>query len=352
MKTILVPLDGSALAERVLPYVRGLAPLLGAKVCLLQSLSDADHDTLLIEGLLGAYGFVEAPEALRERKQRVWETMREHAEGYLATQALELREAGLDVETEVNVGPPAKIIIEVAQERHATLIAMATHGYGGVKRWTLGGVTDQVVHMATTPVLVVHGAASAPQTDPTFERILVPLDGSAFAHQALPLARELAANANAELVLLEAIAPSIETQIGARPFGRPIPRYSEVLEMLRRQATQDLGALANQLRACGLHASTVVKNGPAAEVIVDEAAQGQIDLIVMATHGYSGMKRWALGSVAHKVLHGVTTPILLVRTQAIESQLGTSIGTATPLEYPQSIEDEVGVGDITIHEAE
>jgi nucleotide-binding universal stress UspA family protein len=351
MKTILVPLDGSALAERVLPYVRGLAPLLGAKVCLLQSLSDADHDTMLAEGLLGAYGFIEAPEALRERRQRAWETLREHAEGYLATKALELREAGLDVETEVNVGSPAKIIVEVAQERHATLIAMATHGYGGVKRWTLGSVTDQVVHLATTPVLVVHGAAPAPQADPTFERILVPLDGSAFANQVLPIARELAATANAELVLLEAIAPSIETQIGARPFGRPIPRYNVVLEMLRRQATQDLSALANQQRANGLRASVVVKNGPAAEAIVDEAARCQADLIVMATHGYSGVKRWALGSVAHKVLHGVTTPILLVRAQAIESQLGASAETSTTLEHPQSIEEEIGVGDDMIHDA-
>jgi nucleotide-binding universal stress UspA family protein len=350
MKTILVPLDGSALAERVLPYVRGLGQRLGAKVCLLQSLSEVDHDTLLAEGLLGAYGFVEAPEALRARRQRAWETMREHAEGYLATKALELREAGLDVETEVTVGSPAELIVGVAQERQAVLIAMATHGYGGVKRWTLGSVTDEVVHLARTPVLVVHGAA-APQADPRFERILVPLDGSAFANQVLPLARELARQANAELVLLEAIAPSIETQIGARPFGRPIPRYGVVLEMLRRQATQDLGALANQLRAKGLRASTVVKNGPAAEAIVDQAAQCEADLIVMATHGYSGMKRWALGSVAHKVLHGITTPILLVRPQAIESQLGASIETSTRLERSQSSEEAASMGDDAIHDA-
>jgi nucleotide-binding universal stress UspA family protein len=342
MNTIVVPLDGSALAERVLPYVRGLAPLLGAKVCLLHSLSEADYDIMLTEGLLGAYGFVEAPEVLRERRLRSWDTMREHAEGYLATKALELREAGLEVETEVNVGSPAKIIVEVARERHATLIAMATHGYGGVKRWTLGSVTEQVTHTATTPVFVVHGAAPEPPADPTFERILVPLDGSAFANQVLPLVRKLAARGNSELVLLEAIAPSIETQISARSFGRSIPRYGVGLEMLRRQATQDLGALANQLRANGLRASISVKNGPAADAIVDEAEQCEIDMIVMATHGYSGMKRWALGSVAHKVLHGITTPILLVRPQAIENWLGSSTETSTTPEY-RSSEEEVAV---------
>jgi nucleotide-binding universal stress UspA family protein len=198
----------------------------------------------------------------------------------------------------------------------------------------------------------VHGAAPAPHADPTFERILVPLDGSAFANQVLPLARELAAKTNAELVLLEAIAPSIETQIAARPFGRPIPEYTAVLEMLRRQATQDLGALANQFHAHGLHASIAVKNGPAADAIVDEAEQSEVDLIVMATHGYSGIKRWALGSVAHKVLHAVTTPILLVRPQAIERQLGARSGTSTLFEHPQSIEDAVSVGDDMIHNAQ
>jgi nucleotide-binding universal stress UspA family protein len=351
MKTILVPLDGSMLAERVLPYVRGLAPLLDAKVCLLQSFLDVEHDISLAGGLLGAYGFVEAPEALQERAQRARETMRQHAEGYLTTQAQYLREAGVEVETEVMVGSPAHVIIQVAQERNAILIAMATHGYGGVKRWTLGSVTDQVVHLATTPVFIVHGAAPAPPADPTFERILVPLDGSAFANQVLPLAHELAAKANAELILLEAIAPTIENQIDARPFSRPIPRYSVVLEILRRQATQELSALANQLHADALRASIVVKSGPAADTIVDQAAHCEADLIVMATHGYSGLKRWALGSVAHRVLHAATTPILLVRAQPIESQIDTSVETPTSLEQPQPIEDEMGVGDDTIHHA-
>src|SRR5262249_5848252 len=105
------------------------------------------------------------------------------------------------------------------------------------------------------------------------------------------------------------------------------------------------------LQANGLRASTMVKNGPAAEVIVDEAEQCEADLIVMATHGYSGIKRWALGSVAHKVLHGVTTPILLVRAQASERQLAASTETSTPLEHPQSVEDAVSMGDDTIHNA-
>src|SRR5262245_48632292 len=155
MNTILVPLDGSALAERVLPYVRRLAPTLSARVCLLQVPKGIESDTMLSEALLSAYGVVEPLDALRERQQQAWETMRQQAESYLATQAVSLREAGLDVDTEVLFGLPDQVIPEVARAREMTLIAMATHGYGGLRRWTLGSVTDRVVHTATTPVFVV-----------------------------------------------------------------------------------------------------------------------------------------------------------------------------------------------------
>ena len=321
MNTILVPLDGSALAERVLPHVRALASTLGARVCLLKVVAAGDYDNMLTETLMGAYGFVESPEALQKRQRNAWEVIRQHAEGYLATQAVYLREARLEVETEVNAGSPAKIIVEVAREQHATLIAMATHGYGGIKRWTLGSVTDQVVHTATTPVFVVQGAEPVPLAAPEIKRILVPLDGSAFARQALPLAAELAANGNAQLILLEAIASTVETMAGFRPLGRSVPQYAEMIELLHWHAQQDLGALTEQLAQSGLNVKASIVNGHAAEVIVDEAVKQGADLIVMATHGYSGLKRWALGSVAHKVLHTATMPLVLVRAQAVEDEV-------------------------------
>ena len=83
----------------------------------------------------------------------------------------------------------------------------------------------------------------------------------------------------------------------------------------RDRATSELGAQADALRLRDIAVKTAVVNGHAAEVLVDEAARRGVDLIVMATHGYSGLKRWALGSVADKVLHATTTPLLLVRAQ-------------------------------------
>jgi nucleotide-binding universal stress UspA family protein len=189
---------------------------------------------------------------------------------------------------------------------------MATHGYSGIKRWALGSIADKVIHATATPVFVVRGTALAPAT---IGRILLPLDGSAVANQALPLAAELATQANAELVLLEAVPAALEAYPGLRPLGRPFPQYGDVLTALQRQAHQGLSALVQQLHQRDLAATAVVVNGHAAETIIEQATLRHADLIVMATHGYSGIKRWALGSVADKVLHATTTPLVLVRAR-------------------------------------
>jgi nucleotide-binding universal stress UspA family protein len=326
MNTILVPLDGSVLAERVLPYVRRLASILDAQVCLLQVLQDVGSNDMFNEVLLGAYGLVEPPEALRDRQHQAWEAARQRAEGYLDAQAAPLREAGLDVQTELLFGSPDQIIVEVARERHVTLIAMATHGYSGLRHWTLGSVTDRVVHTATTPVFVVGSAGPAPAA-PDIKRILVPLDGSAFAQQALPLATDLATRAHAELLLLEAVAPLIGMYPDTHIPNRPQTYHTETLAALESRAAQELDRLAGELRQQGITATAVTELGYPAEVIVDEAGRRAVDLIVMATHGYSGLRRWALGSVAHKVLHSSTTPLLLVRAQAIEEEMVAGSGT-------------------------
>src|SRR5262249_32612744 len=152
----------SSLAEHALPHVRGLARMLDARVCLLQAFADVDYDILLSESLLSTYGVSDSARALQDRRELDWDRRRRHAEGYLVAQAQRLQEVGVAVETEVQVGSPAEIIVEIARRHQATFIAMATHGYGGFKRWTLGSVTDKVVHTATRPVFVVHGCEVPP----------------------------------------------------------------------------------------------------------------------------------------------------------------------------------------------
>jgi nucleotide-binding universal stress UspA family protein len=307
MKTILVPLDGSALAEQVLPSVRMLAPLLRAGVHLLRVVSESDRYHLL----LYEYG-QDHFATQRERQLHSWEILRQQAESYLAPLAQQLRAAGVETAFEVRLGAPAEIVVEVAEREQATLIAMATHGYSGIKRWALGSVTDRVVHAANVPVFVVRGSEQPSIGERSLKRILVPLDGSALARQALLLAAELAASTHAELILLTVNAP---------PLGEALeevssyPRSGELLAALRDRVLGELGGLADELRQQEVPVTPVAVEGFPAETIIDEAARRQVDLIVMATHGYSGLKRWALGSVADKVLHAATTPLLLVRAQ-------------------------------------
>jgi nucleotide-binding universal stress UspA family protein len=239
--------------------------------------------------------------------------LRQHAERYLASHAELMQADGLDVAVDVRFGPAADVIVEAALGQPVTMIVMATHGYSGFKRWALGSVTDKVIHATATPVFIVRAEAQAREQTP--KRIMVPLDGSALARQALPLATALATSSGAELLLMHAIAAPIEAYPGFPARGRPIPQLAEVLAALRDHAASDLGAHADKLRAHGILVSTQVIQGYAADVLVDEATRRGVDLIVMATHGYSGLKRWALGSVADKVLHATTTPLLLVRAQ-------------------------------------
>jgi nucleotide-binding universal stress UspA family protein len=187
-----------------------------------------------------------------------------------------------------------------------------THGRSGLRRWALGSVADRVVQAAPAPVLLVRGS-DLPTHTFNLKRILLPLDGSDLARQALPIAVELATCAQAELALLQAIAPVIEGYPNL--FSQPTSQYGAVLAALREQAEVELGGVAGELRPQEPVVTTSVANGHPAEVIVDEAARHAASLIVMATHGRGGLRRWALGSVADKVLHTTTTPLMLVRAQ-------------------------------------
>jgi nucleotide-binding universal stress UspA family protein len=315
MKTILVPLDGSAIAEQVLPFVRRLAAMLTARVHLLMVITDAQKQHLIAH-------FAAAPADARGSYETDWHWERRAqaqlsraAAAYLDDQAQALRAAGQTVTFEVTSGAPAEQIVDIASQEPRALIAMATHGYSGLRRWTLGSVTDKVIQATRTPIVLVRAIQPPPTSPPSLQRILVPLDGSLLAEQALPLAIELAVGAQAELVLLNAI----------RPFGTPIPGLLPVYQAHpaidfpapgHAAALQHLHGVIERWHQCEIAMLPMVATGDPAQAIVGTAASEHADLIVMATHGSSGVRRWVLGSVADKVLHASTTPLLLVHAQS------------------------------------
>lgn len=314
MKTIVVPLDGSALAEQALPYARAMAKVLGAPIKLLRVIPDLERESLLVDSLSTLY-VGEITTSYRERDQQVLQILQDQAEGYLGSQAESLRMAGIEIELITRIGPPAEIIVEVAAAQEQALIVMATHGYSGIQRWALGSVADKVVHATEVPVMLVRQSAQT-MSEPHLKEILVPLDGSVRARQVLPLAVELATKAEAEIVLLHAIDPLVEAYPSARSLGMSVAHPDRVLQEVVRDAELHLGEIANGMATEGLSITTMSLIGYPAEAIVDEAERRRADLIVMTTHGYSGLRRWALGSVADKVLHNTRTPLLLVRAKA------------------------------------
>ena len=307
MMTILAPLDGSTLAEQVLPSVRMLAPILDAKVKLL-------HVVLEIERFHLAMDFDPGDPLAPQRMQRqnAWQMLRQNAEQYLDRHAAHLCAAGIETSCEVLLGAPADTIVHVAEGEDINLIAMATHGYSGIKRWALGSVTDKVVHATNIPVFVVRGTEPRPAGVRPIRRILVPLDGSALARQALPFAADLAKSTRADLILLTVATPPL---LEAPELMSSSLRTDDALAGLQDQLMVELGGLADELGPHDVRITPLAVNGFAADTIIDVAEQRQAGLIVMATHGYSGLKRWALGSVADKVLHAATTPLVLVRAQ-------------------------------------
>jgi nucleotide-binding universal stress UspA family protein len=304
MDTILVPLDGSKLAEHVLPYARTLASALNARLHLLRVLSSVDNTSV-------------APQPTSSiDDEHIGQTSQRHPYDYLEAHTAILRDEHVTVTTEIRVGPPADVIVEVAAMKQARLIAMATHGYSGIRRWTLGSVTDKVLHATNAPMLIVRGSYQTPIQTPAFKRIMVPLDGSELARQALPIATELALATQAEVELFEAINPPFAPYANMHSPRAPTVAYDEVIEALRNVSAHNLEMIAKSITCQGIPVTTTVTVNYPAESIVDEAERRGTDLIVMATHGYSGLRRWALGSIADKVLHVTTTPLLLVRVQS------------------------------------
>lgn len=143
-----------------------------------------------------------------------------------------------------------------------------------------------------------------------YKSILVPLDGSSRAERILSHIEELAQNVGAKLVLLRVVEPDLSS-LGT--VGAPAEFYIEGFKRSTEDAQKYLAALQGEFRAKGIQVRTVVERGPVANTIINVAAREDVDLIAMASHGRSGLRRVFYGSVAAGVLHHVDRPLLLIR---------------------------------------
>jgi nucleotide-binding universal stress UspA family protein len=307
---ILVPLDGSERSEQAVPLAVRIARSTGARVTLQQAVS--------IPTPMGA------PDA-GPATGVVWLAQGQaNAATYLARVAAWPLMHGLGVDTSTVVGAAAANILEAAQEHQVDLIMLCSHGRTGPSRWALGSVAEQVARHSTVPVLLLRAGmfrgADESATAERVTRILVPLDGSRFAEAALmpasALVLALAEPGQAAMRLTLVLAP-YEADQSNLPAALALEGASTYLMRVAdrmRGACPQLGvswSVTADLDTAGalLRIAAGDETGPVGTAT-------HCDLIAMATHGRSGIARWALGSVTERVLHDATVPVCIIRPHA------------------------------------
>lgn len=292
---LLIPLDGSKLAEQALAYVPALMALGVSSV----------HVVSVLD-----------PDLVRPRSGREDDARERHLlEVYHRELADALREStGLSVQTSILDGQAAAAVLAEADATEHCYLVLSTHGASGATRWRLGSVADQIVRGAHCPTLVVGPRAAEADAHfsqlimPSIRSILVPLDGSPLAEQALSLAKPLAESFGATLHLVTVASVGA---LGLEAVWAGVsPELDEELSGEAEAYLQKLSADTEGLDSARL----AVRFGSPAEALATYVSENEIDLVVMTSHGRGGLVRTALGSTTDRMIGG-SAPVLVVRAQ-------------------------------------
>ena len=272
-RSVVVPLDGSKLAEVALPYAEELAAKMACEIIL--------------------FSVLEAPESTKHHSYatKIKEVTKRHSEKYLEKS----NSKAVEVVTATRRGNPAEAIVEYVGKGPFYLIVMATHGRSGITRWAVGSVADKIVKAnSRQPVLLIR--AKAARSDVREKRILkkalLPLDGSIRSRAVMPYITEMASKLEMELTLLQVV-----------------PSNNNVY----KDAERYLQDMCSMIDGENIKVGFEVRVGTAADEIIDCADELAVDVVAMSTHGKTGIGLWPLGSVAQKVLLAGNTPLLLVK---------------------------------------
>ncbi len=300
MNTLIVPLDGSELAETALPWAALFARSQGLSITLVRVL------------WVRRYSVDLAQDVVEEHTSPVWK----EAATYLARVKQELEHVqGVEVTTTVREGLTDATILDLAAKVDASAIVMSTHGRGGLIRTVLGSVADDVVRRSSVPVLLVPPGAGDPPEQ--LDAVLVPLDGSALAESALPIATKVAA-AKGKVVLVRVVAPVVSL-VGLGSMTQSMFDEQATLEA-EAEAEAYLVDVLEPLEEDGIDASHLVLRGVAVDQIQSAAETTSARLIVMSTRGNSGMRRLRLGSVADEVIRTGKVPVFLITTRMLAAR--------------------------------
>ncbi len=337
---LLVPLDGTELAEGILPYVSQLARGFDIPIVLL---SVVDPDTVRMPersqtaheavqsgenmpspgALYGARPPVDTPthgdsqgvtahEAGGPYASQIFERVETEIKRGLDAVVKRLNEAGVKAQSVVSFGKPAEEIVRVAEHEGCDLIAMSTHGRNALGRGILGSVTDKIIHSSNLPTLTMtpERAKEYGEEGAAISRILVPLDGSKAAESALPYVEQLARKLALEIVLVRVV--NIVGGLAPYMDGHPYEGYVDLESDVEAEAATYLQGIAKSLNAKGLKVEWKILKGSIAQSIIDLARENPQDIIALTTRGRSGITRWIMGSVAEALVRASGDPVLVI----------------------------------------
>lgn len=282
---ILVPLDGSDLAELALPYAEELAIAFGSEVVLLY-----------------------ISEAAEDQYRHMHQLYVEDIAGQMSSRIKKVSPLVLD-------GAPAKEIIDYAKKHKVALIIMASHGRSGRTPWSTGSVANKVLHTAKIPLLLVKTNQPPKRAagKRILKRILLPLDGSEAGEAAVPYVGEIVSRLELEVILFGVVSPGKHIRTVG---GLDYVLYPEQdLELVKAEASEYLKKVHQRLKEGKGKVRVEVRVGRVAQEIIKFAQETGVSLIAISSHGHSGIERWVFGSVADKVLQASEMPVLVVRAK-------------------------------------
>lgn len=293
---ILVPLDGSATAETVFPYVEALASGFKTQV---ELLSVIDIGAMATHLTADKTHHLDSLIANEEKK----------ISNYLEKVAKRL--AGLSTECRLVRGHPAETILDSTSQDCDMLIAMATHGRSGAERWLLGSVAEKVLRGSNHPLFLVRAAVAQTTPRRIIDGLVVPLDGSALAEKILPTVTSWAKALDLEVTLVRAFEfPAADYYHSEKA----LPDYDAFRAQAHKEAVDYLKRIEHQLVGAGVRTVSIsALEGAAADEIIHFAQRDPRGVIAMSTHGRSGVRRWLLGSVTEKIVRHGNDPVLVIR---------------------------------------
>ena len=287
IKKILLPLDGSAFAERAAPVAQQIAAALHADLLIVR----------IIPTLVWAYAAAGGPTSA-DVYERLLRDEELEVESYLSRMIASGESLGIKTLTIAARGEVATALLDIMNDEQVDLVVMSTHGRTGAERFALGSVADRVLRGGSAPTLLLRSFNDrAAQTPTQLSRVVVTVDGSELAESSFNMIEALAGGVINSVTLLRVL-----------PLEAGAGQTQDARNYLYDAAVR----LRERLGASGVEVTTELEYGPVAERILEDAEQRR-DLIVMATHGDTGARRWAYGSVTDRVLHGARTPLLVTR---------------------------------------